>query len=175
MVKEYRKLSGLAFNANRGAFWSYCQSAAAGAKARAKKSGVAYSIDSRYIETLLVDNEWRCAVSGHPLSYGVANMKFLVDPFGPSLDRIVPELGYVPGNVRVVCNIANAAMNEWGLENLLIFLEHMRQHLDKDALRAAVADVTPVVVKKPVRYQKKGPRFRYRRKNTKNELGFTTS
>ena len=29
--------------------------------------------------------------------------------YAPSLDRIIPELGYVPGNVRVVCHIVNVA------------------------------------------------------------------
>jgi hypothetical protein len=35
-------------------------------------------------------------------------------PFAPSVDRIKGALGYVPGNVRLVCTIANLAMNEWG-------------------------------------------------------------
>jgi hypothetical protein len=36
------------------------------------------------------------------------------NPFTPSLDRIAPSLGYVPGNVRVVCWAVNAMVGEWG-------------------------------------------------------------
>lgn len=32
----------------------------------------------------------------------------------PSIDRIIPSLGYVPGNIRLVVYAVNAAMNEWG-------------------------------------------------------------
>ena len=42
-----------------------------------------------------------------------------VTPFGPSLDRIVPELGYIPSNVRVVCLMVNLGINEWCLENFM--------------------------------------------------------
>lgn len=35
-------------------------------------------------------------------------------PFVPSVDRKVPELGYVQSNCRVVCLIVNEAMNRWG-------------------------------------------------------------
>ena len=39
--------------------------------------------------------------------------------FAPSLDRIRPELGYVPGNVRVIVWCLNAALGTGGLEVLL--------------------------------------------------------
>ncbi len=32
----------------------------------------------------------------------------------PSLDRIIPAHGYVPGNIRVICRAMNCAMQEWG-------------------------------------------------------------
>jgi hypothetical protein len=37
-------------------------------------------------------------------------------PFTPSIDRIIPSLGYVPSNVRVVCWAVNAALGDWGIE-----------------------------------------------------------
>lgn len=36
----------------------------------------------------------------------------------PSFDRIVPEIGYVRGNVRVVCHCLNAGMGNWGASEL---------------------------------------------------------
>jgi hypothetical protein len=55
----------------------------------------------------------RCAVSGIDFDLD-AVMSRRRAPFAPSLDRIDSSLGYVPGNIRLVCQIVNFAMNEWG-------------------------------------------------------------
>lgn len=47
-----------------------------------------------------------CEVTGHRLEDE--------GPFRPSLDRIVPALGYVPGNIRITCLIANTGMLHYG-------------------------------------------------------------
>lgn len=91
---------------NRTAFWSYCRRAAANAIAR-----IDAAITADDIDRLLVDQQWRCAVSGIELQSPTSGAP---RPFGPSLDRIIPGDGYVPGNIRVVCNIVNFAMNQWG-------------------------------------------------------------
>lgn len=36
------------------------------------------------------------------------------NPFSPSVDRIVLERGYVPGNIRVIVWALNAACGDWG-------------------------------------------------------------
>lgn len=107
---------------NRGAFWSYCVRAAGAAQARAIAKDVPFAIDAHVIDRLLVDQRWKCAVSAVELNAPGGSTK---DPFGPSLDRIVPSLGYVPGNVRVVCNIVNSAMSDWGEAALLVLLDAM--------------------------------------------------
>lgn len=112
--------------ADRCAFWHYCQQTGFAARQRASAKGVPCTIDAHFIDGLLVDQQWRCAVSGVPLSTPREAEKYRRDPFGPSLDRIVPDLGYVAGNVRVVTNIVNSAMNEWGVEALLKLVEAMR-------------------------------------------------
>lgn len=43
-------------------------------------------------------------------------------PFAPSLDRIDGRRGYTKGNVRLVVQIANLAMNVWDAETLRDFL-----------------------------------------------------
>lgn len=43
----------------------------------------------------------------------------------------VPRLGYVKGNVRVVCNILNTAMNEWGIEAIHLVLDAVRTHQER--------------------------------------------
>ena len=72
---------------------------------------------------MLVNQQWRCAISGVELRPPGGK----IDPFGPSLDRIIPELGYVASNLRIVCNMVNFAMNEWGLENLMILVDAMKR------------------------------------------------
>lgn len=47
-----------------------------------------------------------CEVTGHALHED--------GPFRPSLDRIDPKLGYVPGNIRIVCLVTNTAMLHYG-------------------------------------------------------------
>ena len=118
----------------RATFWKYCVSTACGARDRAEKGNFPCTIDAYFIDQLLVDQEWRCAISGMPLevprSTGKRGKR---NPFGPSLDRIVPELGYVPGNLRVVNNLVNTAMQDWGVEALQKVLDAMRQK-QEDAL-----------------------------------------
>lgn len=112
--------------ADRAQFWKYCLQTAFAAQARSAAKSVPCSIDAYFIDGLLVDQEWRCAISGLPLAAPRGpDRKFRKDPFGPSLDRIEPSLGYVPGNLRVVNNLVNSAMQEWGLESLLVVLSAM--------------------------------------------------
>lgn len=123
----------------RGDFWSYCQRAAGAARARAIAKNVPFEIDAHVIDRLLVDQKWRCAVSGLILHAPTARMAkgYAVDPFAPSLDRIVPAVGYIPGNLRVVCNIVNAALNDWGIDNLMILIRALREPM---ALPASAPD-----------------------------------
>lgn len=50
-----------------------------------------------------------CEATGLPLHFGDGR-----SPFSPSIDRISPSLGYVPGNVRVVCWAVNSMVGDWG-------------------------------------------------------------
>jgi hypothetical protein len=121
-----RKLVSIDPKMDRGAFWRYCVRAQFGARQRSKEKGVPVTIDKHFIDRLFIDQNWRCAVSGIPFTApAVGRGEWRKNPFGPSLDRKVPALGYVPGNIRLVCNIVNAAMNEWGEEALLILLNAM--------------------------------------------------
>ena len=57
-----------------------------------------------------------CTVFGIELDWGMNGYQ----PNSPSLDRVNPKLGYIPGNVRLVCNSYNAAKlncppNKWNI------------------------------------------------------------
>ncbi len=68
------------------------------AKGRAKRAGLPFSISIGDIEI-----PGDCPVLGIPIVLAAGKMNDNM----PSIDRIVPEIGYVPGNIRVISWRAN--------------------------------------------------------------------
>ena len=122
--KRDRKSVQILPRAERAEFWKYCIRASNQAILRSRLKGLPCSIDAYHLDQLLVDQRHACALSGIRLITTPAGQKR--GPFGPSLDRIVPAHGYVPGNVRIVCNMVNLAMSNWGESALMILLEAFR-------------------------------------------------
>lgn len=73
------------------------------AKQRAKRYGVPFSITSEYIKSC-IPADGCCPITGQPFERGVGK----VGPRSMTLDRIFPELGYVPGNIAVISHLANS-------------------------------------------------------------------
>ena len=71
------------------------------AKNRAVKKGVPFELTTAYIKTLMNDT---CPIFGTDFNYGKNKG---IQPTSPTLDRIVPELGYVEGNVVIISAQAN--------------------------------------------------------------------
>jgi hypothetical protein len=94
-------------------FRLYCERAAIGAHGRAKKANVPCTIDDRDVAQLLINQHYRCAVSG------LALVPSPDHPYRPSLDRIIPNEGYIPGNIRIVCMMVNQGLGHWGLKDFL--------------------------------------------------------
>jgi hypothetical protein len=80
------------------------------ARGRAKELGLPF--DLQFSDVVIPE---KCPALGIPLVCGEA--KKVVDG-SPSLDRIVPELGYVKGNVVVVSHKANTMKNSATVEEL---------------------------------------------------------
>lgn len=96
---------------NQFAFHNYFKKSIVRARDRAKRKNVPFNIDDQIIEQTIRQQDWRCAVSGIKLTPHDAAVE---EAFRPSIDRIEPRLGYVPGNIRIVCQIVNLAMHDWG-------------------------------------------------------------
>lgn len=58
-------------------------------------------------------------------------------PNSPSLDKIVPSLGYVPGNVIVICWRENIIKHNATLEELEVLVKYLRKLLRKPGVKKA--------------------------------------
>lgn len=107
--------------------WAYTPRGMAGrlvthAKVRARKLAVPFALCA---EDVLFPLELGvCEVTGLPFQ----KVEFQRHPFAPSLDRKVPALGYVHGNVQVVLWALNAMRGEWGDEILLQVADALRRN-----------------------------------------------
>lgn len=69
------------------------------AKQRARNKGIRFTIDP---SDIVIPR--RCPVLGVTLAHGKNKRP---RPTSPTLDRIVPSKGYIPGNVIVISSLAN--------------------------------------------------------------------
>ena len=83
------------------------------ARRRAKRDGLPFDLTH---EDITIPE--RCPALGIPLAPSTAGRQG-GDDASPSLDRLVPELGYVPGNVRVISRRANSIKQNAAPDELL--------------------------------------------------------
>lgn len=88
------------------------------AKSRAKKAGLPFNVTCADIEKPIF-----CPVFGYELNYTNLSVRgktkgSIVPPNAASLDRIIPDLGYVKGNVIVVSFEANRLKNNASLQQM---------------------------------------------------------
>jgi len=75
------------------------------AKSRAKRDNVPFDLTIDYLESISTDE---CPVFHTPFDWGASGLgKGQAKEFGPTLDRIEPEKGYVEGNVAFISYKAN--------------------------------------------------------------------
>lgn len=100
--------------------WEWAKIVASSAKQRAKKSGVPYEIDARYLESIAVDV---CPILGIVLNYNQKGPR----EDSPSVDRLVPHLGYVEGNLNVISNRANRLKSDGTVAELEAVLSWIKR------------------------------------------------
>jgi hypothetical protein len=77
------------------------------AKARAKRKGIPFQISVEEVSKL-IPSDGLCPALGIPLRLE----KVRASHHSMSLDRIVPELGYIPGNVVIISHLANTLKSD---------------------------------------------------------------
>lgn len=94
-------------------------------KNSAIKQGIPFNITLEQIE----QPEY-CPVLGIKLNYAWGgNQGHLRDPNKATLDKLVPELGYVPGNVFVISWRANRLKADMTIQELEKILNYMKERL----------------------------------------------
>lgn len=84
------------------------------AKSRAKFKKLSFDLDKDYLEKMYLAQNKKCALT--KIDFVFEKVETSKRPFTPSIDRIDSKVGYVKGNVRLVCAIVNIALNEFGDE-----------------------------------------------------------
>lgn len=95
------------------------------ARQRAEKFGLAFTIEPDQIFIPQI-----CPAVGLPLKVGGPR-----SANSPSLDRIEPSLGYVPGNVRVISDHANRLKGNRNMSDLTRLASHGSEALREDYRR----------------------------------------
>ena len=79
------------------------------AKSRAKNKNVPFTVTLKYLRETAGDH---CPVFGHKFVWGRSRLgKGKTTGNSPSLDRVIPELGYIPENVVFISHNANRIKN----------------------------------------------------------------
>lgn len=94
------------------------------AKTRAKQKNVPFNINE---QDLVIPSI--CPVLGIPLEAGIG--KRTIQPNSPTLDRIIPDKGYVKGNIIVVSSIANIIKNNATPEQIIAVGEFYKKILEE--------------------------------------------
>lgn len=90
-----------------------------GAKCRASSRGIEFSLPRADVERWMAVGI--CQVTG--LRFDLALKSKRMGSFSPSLDRIDPNKGYIPGNVRMVCWIYNRAKGDGTDSDVMMLVE----------------------------------------------------
>ena len=93
-------------------------------KHAAKKAGIPFNID---VEDIVIPD--RCPVLGITLvkHQGIRGYA----PDSPSIDKIVPALGYVKNNIRIISARANLLKNNATVNEITLILEDLKSIHDK--------------------------------------------
>lgn len=97
-----------------------------GAKALCKKERLPFDIDFEFILKKL--QAGTCECTGLPFSLS----KNSRNAYSPSIDRIVPSLGYVKGNVRIVVWAFNAFKNNFSEKEIYPIAKAFCEAYEKD-------------------------------------------
>lgn len=111
---------------------------------RARARGVHFLLTRAELEHMALRSGGRCEVAGIAFDWiNSTNSRFA--PFAPTIDRIVPADGYHRGNCRLVCQVTNMALADWGEDVFTVFAEAFVAHRRSTAVAHEQAKSAPGV------------------------------
>lgn len=90
------------------------------AKRRAKKHRVPFTITKEHIQI-----PETCPALG----VKIGKSKGSSGPFSPTLDRIIPEMGYIPGNVLVISSRANQIKTDASWSEIQMLADFYKEYI----------------------------------------------
>ena len=94
-------------------------------RSKAKAENIPFNLT---IEDIVIPSV--CPILGIPLQINDVH----VGPNSISIDRIIPELGYVKGNVAIISHRANSIKNNASVEELEKVLEWLKERLQSERI-----------------------------------------
>jgi hypothetical protein len=88
------------------------------AKSRAKKNNLPFNLE---LDDIAIPDT--CPLLG----IKIESNNFRNSPNNPSLDKIIPEKGYIKGNVWVISNRANTLKNDASIQELELLVENLKK------------------------------------------------
>ena len=85
----------------------YIRTKASSIKSSCKKRGIPFDIDTLYLLSIWESQVGKCYYSGLDLGRTIPQKEYQCWD-APSIDRVIPSLGYVKGNVRWCCSAVNS-------------------------------------------------------------------
>jgi hypothetical protein len=95
------------------------------ARSRAKKDNISFDLTIEYLHAIATEN---CPVTNKPMDWDGEENNSLNRP---SLDKIIPELGYVQGNVAIISYRMNTKKNNLLEAELVQLLQYVQLHSRK--------------------------------------------
>jgi len=93
------------------------------AKIRAKKKGLDFNLTSEYLKEIFPKDN-KCPITGIHFQFGYKNDNKINKNYSPSLDRIVPSIGYVKGNVIIICDLMNRMKQDSSFDDMEKFFKY---------------------------------------------------
>lgn len=86
--------------------------------------GRGFNLTVEYIQALYDSQGGKCSLTGITLEHGGNSLRSM------HIDRIDSSLGYVEGNVQLLCKFANLGKNHHSNEDVLTILQEIRNTHD---------------------------------------------
>ena len=99
-----------------------------GARDRARRKGIPYELEITDVYDALITSDV-CPILGVEMTW---HDGLNYDPYARTLDRINPELGYVPDNIWIILMRANQIKSDASLPELITAMANLVNHLYKD-------------------------------------------